>query len=286
MNWLHDRYRKAGRINDDDMLHTLGLFALELMRWTRNLEWRDLGDLERGAMAVYWKNMGEGMSISWQNGLEWLRELEAWSQSYELDNMIPSPSNKTLALATVDVGLMNVPKMLKPMGLQFAAALLDRRLRRAMMFEEPPQWVQKTLRLAIGLRKLILRNLFLPRPEFMRVQWFTPAADDFTGKYHFMQYIGHPWYIKPTLSRRWNFNSWLLWLTGGFVPSEKRREYRPEGYAISDLGPVALEGKGREEMDAAKNTIRRIQGCPFHQSQKTVKERESCIVVGCVNYVV
>ena len=143
MNWLHDRYRKSGKIKDDDMLYTLSLFALEPMRWTRNLEWRDLSDLERCAMAVYWKNLGEVMSIpydalpssksGWMNGLEWLSELQTWSKAYEVKNMVPNATNKTLALATVDVGLTNVPKFLKPVALQFAAALLDQRLRRAML---------------------------------------------------------------------------------------------------------------------------------------------------------
>jgi hypothetical protein len=86
MNWLHDRYRKSGKIKDDDMLYTLSLFALEPMRWTKNLEWRDLSDIERCALAVYRKNVGEVMSIpydalpssktGWQNGLEWLSELQ------------------------------------------------------------------------------------------------------------------------------------------------------------------------------------------------------------------
>lgn len=143
MNWLHDRYRRSNKIKDDDMLYTLSLFALESMRWTRDLEWRDLTDLERCAMAVYWKNLGEVMSIpydalpssstGWCNGLEWLDELEAWSQEYEVENMVPSPSNRTLALATVDIGLTNVPRFLKALGVHFASALLSQRLREAMM---------------------------------------------------------------------------------------------------------------------------------------------------------
>ena len=261
------------------MLYTLSLFALEPMRWTKNLEWRDLTNVERCAMAVYWKNLGEAMSIpydslpsfqtDWQDGLQWLDELQTWSHAYEVEHMVPSPTNRTLALATVDVGLTNVPKALKPLGLQFAAALLDARLRRAMMFDEPPHWVQRTLHLSVAVRKWLIRNLFLPRPTFMRVLWFTPTPDSTTGKYHFMQYIGHPWYIKPTLTRRWNLNSWLLWLTGGFMPSEKRSEYRPEGYNISHLGPVSLEGKGANEMEAAKPAIRRVQGCPLFMHQET-----------------
>ena len=129
-------------------------------------------------------------------------------------------------------------------------------------------WVQQALHLAITFRKYILSNLFLPRPQFLRVLWFTPTPDETTGKYHFMQYIGHPWYIKPTLTQRYNLNSWLLWLTGGFVPSDSKPEYRPDGYKINELGPVSLEGKGIDEMEAAKPLIQRLQGCPFYSHQR------------------
>jgi len=79
-----------------------------------------------------------------------------------------------------------------------------------------------------------------------------------------MQYIGHPWYINPTLGRRWNLNSWLLWLTGGYVPSSQRPEYRPEGYKIAELGPASLEGKGLDEMEKRKPIIaQKFRGCPF-----------------------
>ena len=48
------------------------------------------------------------------------------------------------------------------------------------------------------------------------------------------------------------------------MPSETQRQYRPEGYKIADLGPVALEGKGVEEMQPAKDKIRKLQRCPFY----------------------
>lgn len=87
-----------------------------------------------------------------------------------------------------------------------------------------------------------------------------------------MQYIGHPWYIKPTLTKRWNLKSWVLWLTGGYIPSKYLPEYRPEGYRIADLGPVSLEGKGIDEMQGAKQKIMtRFPGCPFSSIQQTTK---------------
>jgi hypothetical protein len=277
MNWLHDIYRKSGKIKDDDMLYTLSLFVLEPMRWAQDLEWRHLNDLERCAMAVYWRNLGETMNIpygrlpsykaGWQNGLEWLDELKAWSREYEAEHMVPSPTNRTVAMATIDIGLTNVPAILKPLGQELASALLNTRLRRSMSIDEPRAGLQAALNIGIGLRKFILKHLLPPRPGFMRMPWFS-KADRETGKYHFEQYIGKPWYIKPTFARRWNIQSWLLWLTGGYVPSSSQMEYRPEGYTIPELGPARFEGKGLEEMEVAKSAIRKIQGCPFYGNSR------------------
>jgi hypothetical protein len=280
MNWLHDHYRRSGKIKDDDMLYTLSLFALEPIRWTRDLEWRQLTDLERCASGVYWKNLGEAMDIpysrlrsaadGWTTGLEWLNELEAWSEQYEALHMVPSPANKTLALATMDMGLTNIPAFLKPLSVSLATALLSPRLRRAMVLEEPRQWVHLLLSLVISARKLILKHLLLPRPQFMRVSFFS-EADPKTGKYFFEQYIGHPWYIKPTFRRRWNYKSWLLWITGGYVPSSAMPEYCPDGYSIPTVGPAVFAGKGGEEMENAKHEIRRAQGCPISMGQRRRK---------------
>ncbi|KAJ5173597.1 uncharacterized protein N7500_001528 [Penicillium coprophilum] len=280
MNWLHDRYRKAGKIKDEDMLYTLSLFILEPVRWTERFEWRALSDLERCALAVYWKNLGEVMDIpydalpsaksGWQDGLHWLDELEAWSKAYDVKNTVPDEHNRTLAFATLKVGLTNVPRILHGMGLQFVAALLDRPLRRAMMLEEPAWLTQTALEAVVTVRKFLIRHFFLPRPDFLRSRWFTSEPDPSTGRYHFMQYIGHPWYIKPTLIQRWGLKSWVLWFTGGYIPSKYLPEYRPEGYRIADLGPVSLEGKGADEMrDAKQRVMTRFQGCPFSYIQET-----------------
>lgn len=138
--------------------------------------------------------------------------------------------------------------------------------------EEPTWLTQTVLEAAVSLRKFLLRHFFWPRPDFLRVLWFTPEPDPSSGRYHFMQYIGHPWYIKPTLTRRWNLKSWILWLAGGYVPSASHPEYRPEGYRIAELGPVSLEGRGINEMQGAKQRIlTKFQGCPFSHIQGTMK---------------
>jgi hypothetical protein len=61
MNYLHDRFLKASKILNDDMLYTLSLFVLEPIRWTSRFEWRDITDLERCVMGVYWKDLSKAI---------------------------------------------------------------------------------------------------------------------------------------------------------------------------------------------------------------------------------
>lgn len=143
MNYLHDRYRRAGKISDADMLYKLSLFGLEPIRWTNKYEWRTLTDFERSATGVFRKNMGEAMEIpyelllgskqGWRDGLAWLDDLERWSLQYEEEFMVPAESNHQLALGTLDLALFKLPAAWHGVGRQFVAALLDPRLRKAMM---------------------------------------------------------------------------------------------------------------------------------------------------------
>lgn len=274
MNYLHDRYRKAGKIKDDDMLYTLSLFALEPIRWTRRFEWHDLTDLELCAMGVYWKSMGDQMQIpysrlpsaeaGWRDGLDWLRELEAWSDAYEVKNMLPADTNRQLAIATINIALTNVPRIFHGVGHHFVSALLDERLRDAMKLPKPSSYMVVALNGILEIRKFILRNFCLPRGDGSRELWFSREPDPATGRYHAVHYIDRPWYIDPSFKSRWNIVSWLLWLVGGAIPSKFRPDNRPEGYKISDFGPEVMEGKGVPEMNAAKVLLRKqINMCPF-----------------------
>ncbi|KAI4694568.1 hypothetical protein J4E81_006165 [Alternaria sp. BMP 2799] len=216
MNYLHSRYIKAGKISNDDMLYTLSLFVLEPIRWTARYEWRTVTDFERCAMGVYWKDMGEAMKISydtlpsagqgWRDGFHWLEEVEAWSLAYETQNMVPADSNATLGRGTFDVALFNVPSALKPFSFTIAHMLLEPRLRKAMNIPQPPVNYYQALDIFVEIRKFLLRNFFLPRPYFLRPDWFT-EIDERTGRAHAGQYIDRPWYVKPSFMKRWGPNA-------------------------------------------------------------------------------
>ena len=147
MNYIHSLYQKSGRISNYDMLYTLSLFALEPIRWVDRYEWRNLTDMEKCAIGVFWKAMGDAMKIDfkaitpapagWQDGLAWLSELESWSIAYERECMVPDVNNKKTADQTTSILLWRVPTLLRGLGLQAVSALMDTRLRKAMMFYYP-----------------------------------------------------------------------------------------------------------------------------------------------------
>ena len=93
MNFLHERYRKAGKILDEDLLHTLGDGAAEIIHIINKEEWRQLSEVEQCAIGVFHRNFGEDLGISfaplessqtgWRDGLHFVRELIQWTESYE-----------------------------------------------------------------------------------------------------------------------------------------------------------------------------------------------------------
>jgi len=147
MNFIHHQYRKSGKILDDDMLYTLSLFAGEPVRWIDRYEWRKLEDFEKCAMGTFWKAIGDAMGIGyeklksggkegegWGDGLEWLQEVMEWGLEYEKQYMVPDENNRKTAEQTVAILLWGVPKAMKSYGRLAVSAIMDDRLRTAMMF--------------------------------------------------------------------------------------------------------------------------------------------------------
>jgi len=81
-------------------------------------------------MSVSYKPLA---SNEWKDGLQWYEEVEAWRQRYEQEFMVPAFSNKLTADATTELLLFDVPGGLKDAGRRVVAALMDQRLRAAMM---------------------------------------------------------------------------------------------------------------------------------------------------------
>ncbi|KAI3327842.1 hypothetical protein HD806DRAFT_337217 [Xylariaceae sp. AK1471] len=282
MNYLHERYRKAGKISDADMLYTLSLFALEPVRWANRYDWRRLTDVERAAMGVFWRDMGEAMSIPYdilepyvgerRDGLDWLEAIDQWSMTYEEKYMVPAGSNEKLGWGTLNVLLFNTPTWLRGFTLKLVSAVLEDRLRAAMRIEEPGRIHRAIVNSFLTLRAWTVRYTHLPRPSWLRNKFFTDDLDPKTGKYHTVQYIAHPWYMKPTFWSRWGFEALRTRVWGGHLPGDQGMMFQPDGYHIAEIGPEPQRGGGKAEMEKIKAQLkekRRAQGgCPMSAFRK------------------
>lgn len=273
MNFLHSPYQKSGKILDADMLYTLSLFALEPVRWINRYEWRTLTDLELCASGTFWKAMGDAMHISfevlpsgrtgWKDGRHWLAEVNDWSIKYESDNMVPSHLSNRLAKAQMSVLFMNLPATLNGIAMKAVSFIQGDRLRKAMMFPElsaPYMTAFKTILLA---RKYLLRYLALPRLELMRMDYLPVESN--SGRYNMQEWVGHPWYIKPTFKRRWGPGALMTRFLGGKVPGDGGNRYLPQGFLVSEIGPDYFRGEGVQATTRTKAELEEMKrgGCPF-----------------------
>jgi hypothetical protein len=125
------------------MLYTLGLFAVQPVRFIQKYEWRDLTDVEKCAIGTFWKSVGDGLEVSYdklpsgktgfRDGLQWLEEIMAWSDAYEEKCMVPDAKNREVADQTAAVLVYLVPKPFQHIGLKFVSFMMDDRLRKAML---------------------------------------------------------------------------------------------------------------------------------------------------------
>ncbi|KAF2804935.1 uncharacterized protein BDZ99DRAFT_467159 [Mytilinidion resinicola] len=272
MNYLHEGYRKAGKISNDDMIYTLALFVLETDRWIRNYEWRPLTDMELCAFGTQWKNIGDAMGIdlsalkhgpnNFQDGLEFAHDLAEWVEDYEQKNLIPDPYNHKLANETTAILIYNLPGFLKGPAKKLVTTMMDERLRKAMIYPAAPAPYHAVKNFALSARKFLLKNFFLPRPYFLRFRAFTEEPNS-TGRYERTFYETEPWYIPETFGNRWSLEAWVRWLAGRPIPGGGK--YKPEGYHFHEVGPKKMEGKGLEhyKMEKGKLYAAGRGGCPF-----------------------
>lgn len=120
MNYLHSRYRKANKILDADMLHTLGSGLYEATRIVNQQEWRQLTTVELCALGVFHKDLGEDMGIpfealpssqaGWRDGMHFAQELAGWTIQYESEVAVPTSTNDQYVRVYVDSAASALPK--------------------------------------------------------------------------------------------------------------------------------------------------------------------------------
>ena len=276
-NALHRGYVLKGRIGQEDLLYTLSLFAGEPIRWVQEWEWRALSEVERCAVGVFWKGVGEALGIGygvlpgaekgWRDGGVWLREVGEWAKEYERVQMVPARSNWLVAEQTVAVLVWRLPAWAKPFAKKVVCVFMDERLRRAMMYEEPPKWLVGVVHALLRTRRWVLRYLALPRPEWMRVR-FVSEEKTREGRYHAMKYDALPFYVEGTVWNRFGPGAWLGWLLGIPLPGSQGGKYSPEGYRINEVGPSP--SMGREYWEEMKKSVEEVgrRTCPMEVDSK------------------
>lgn len=138
-SFSHARYRRANKITDDDLLHTLGDGLAEILNVVERDEWRSLADVEICALGIFHKNLGEDMGIpfdvlpsnaeGWKDGLHFALELRKWTIRYEEEFARPTATNDQYVRVYVDSAL---PCFIKPAVRQMLGADLDDLMRTSL----------------------------------------------------------------------------------------------------------------------------------------------------------
>ncbi|KAF7194344.1 Mycophenolic acid biosynthesis cluster protein B [Pseudocercospora fuligena] len=250
MNFLHSRWRKAGKILDEDMLHTLGSGIVETFKIVAEQEWRDLTDVEKCALGVFHKNLGEDMQIpyhflpshetGWRDGLHFAEELVDWTISYESKAAMPNENSTRYVQIYIDFLHPGAKNFLR----KSLALEIDEPMRSALTLELPGPLLRGFVYATRAIRKIVMRHLSLPRTSNQGTKMVQDLNTE-TGRYNFWTiYASQPWYVsKPSVDE----------------------SFQPEGYELKTIGPLPQIGKGVEEMEMTMEFLRRntLSQCPF-----------------------
>ncbi|KAF2194452.1 hypothetical protein K469DRAFT_686486 [Zopfia rhizophila CBS 207.26] len=236
MIYLHARYRKAGKILDEDLLHTLESGIVESFRIMDNEEWRKLLDVEKYAIGIFHKNLVKDMDIpytplpssraGWEDGLHFVLELRDWTIQYEEVVAKPMATNDQYSLMAFGID-------------------------------------QK--------HSKVLHHLSLPRTSFLAVKAVDEDPNPVSGLYNFSLTGFRPLYIKPTFWTKLGPLALLVKVVGGRSPGTSGNKYHPQRYDLKNIGPKPQEGKGFEEMRATVEYFRARDSseCPFSHGMKS-----------------
>ena len=263
MNCIHAEYERKGKISNDDLLYTLALFMREPIAWSDRWDWRAATEVEKAASGVFWCAMGEAMGIKFSglttydkgqkfmNGLQFYEELCQWTEEYEKRCMVPDETNHVVAEQTTNLLLFLVPAPMKELGKKAIFALMDERLRRAMLYPDPPKWMVSLLHGILSFRRFVVRHLLPPRFWFSRYSVKTTEPSKH-GTYYMRSYEAFPYYVEPTFLSRWGPGAWMRKAQGHYIPGDEGQRFCPMGYSVPDVGP----GHGKKEQKTMEDTVR------------------------------
>ncbi len=129
-------------------------------------------------------------------------------------------------------------------------------------YPEPGIFAAVIAYMALNLRRVALRYLFLPR--IVRFEYFS-EPDPTTGRIFQVGYLVEPWYNRATFWNRWGPEALITRVLGGLVPGSGGEKMLPHGFLFEDIGPFHKMGKGLEAMEIEEERLRKARsaGCPF-----------------------
>ncbi|KAK6508605.1 hypothetical protein TWF506_010689 [Arthrobotrys conoides] len=275
MNYLHSRYRKAGKIIDEDMLHTLGSGIVETFRIMETEEWRILTKEEKCAIGVFYKSLGDDLGVplgglpsgqeGWEDGEHFARELRDWTVGYESRVARFVGTNDQYVRVYVDSALEGMPRGVRILLRKAVGFELDDVMRSALGLEKAGMLVRTTMTSIKSIRKILLRHFHLPRYSPVKAVHENPNPK--SGLFNFFPNGLQPWYLEKSFWTTWGPSALFVRALGGRLPGSQGDRFHPQGYDLMTIGPQPQQGKGLEDMATTMEFLRarNVSGCPFHK---------------------
>src|SRR5438552_13819281 len=102
-------------------------------------------------MWIMWREIGYQMKI--ENIPRTYLEIRDWADEYEKRAMFPSEQNHQLAEITTGLLLFYTPNVVKGFAKKLLVALMDDRLRNAMIYPPQSQFIHKFIGLSFAIRR-------------------------------------------------------------------------------------------------------------------------------------
>lgn len=161
MNRMHGRYAIA----NDDHLYVLSTLVLEPIRWNRRWGWRRYTESEKRASLEYMREVARRMNV--RDVPPTVDALERWSVDYERTHFRFTESNRRVADQTLGLFASWYPRLLRPLVRAEIISLLERPLREAFGYSDPPPVLGGAIDIAMRARAALLR--FMPRRSTPRL---------------------------------------------------------------------------------------------------------------------
>eukprot|EP00752_Nemacystus_decipiens_P017543 g15722.t1 len=165
LNAIHGMYAKE--ISNADMLFTLAQFVTAPVIWIDRFGWRRCTELEKKALLVHYKKMGERMGIKGLEVWETWDDANAFQIAYGEEYFRYAPSNAVIAGVTVDLFVSLAPKLFQTGARWGVYALIDPPLLKAMGFPRAPILLEWFMKGCLLLRAAVIRLFLPPRPDFL-----------------------------------------------------------------------------------------------------------------------